>query len=53
MFIPILITALVSLVNAASIVSRSQSYLQPAVLGPKTTITIGNKVIAPDGFERS
>ncbi|KIK39571.1 multicopper oxidase [Suillus luteus UH-Slu-Lm8-n1] len=53
MFIPILITAFVSLVNAASIVSRSQSYLQPAVLGPKTTITVGNKVIAPDGFERS
>ncbi|KAG1850643.1 laccase [Suillus subluteus] len=35
----------------ASIVS--QSYSQPAVLGPQTTLTIGNKVIAPDGFERA
>ncbi|KAG2062736.1 laccase, partial [Suillus decipiens] len=54
MFTHILIASLVSLINAASIVSRSQSYYpQPAVLGPQTTITIGNKVIAPDGFERS
>ncbi|KAG1766796.1 laccase [Suillus occidentalis] len=39
----------------AARVSRSQSYplSQPAVLGPKTRLTIGNKVIAPDGFERS
>ncbi|KAG2121859.1 laccase [Suillus clintonianus] len=55
MFIPILIASLVSLVNAASVVSRSQSYplSQRAALGPQTTLTIGNKVIAPDGFERS
>ncbi|KIK42100.1 multicopper oxidase [Suillus luteus UH-Slu-Lm8-n1] len=55
MFIPILIASLISSINAASIVSRSQSYplSQPAVLGPKARITIGNKVIAPDGFERS
>ncbi|KAG2092557.1 laccase [Suillus cothurnatus] len=52
MVIPILIASLVSLISAASIVSRSQSYPQPAVLGPNTTIIIGNKVIAPDGFER-
>ncbi|KAG1740324.1 laccase [Suillus lakei] len=55
MLIPILLASLVLSINAASIVSRSQSYplSQPAVLGPKTRITIGNKVIAPDGFERS
>ncbi|KAG2110681.1 laccase [Suillus discolor] len=53
MLTPILIASLVSLINAASIVSRSQSYSQPAVLGPQTTLTIANKVIAPDGFERS
>jgi iron transport multicopper oxidase len=55
MFILILIVSLISSINAASIVSRSQSYplSQPGVLGPKTRITIGNKVIAPDGFERS
>ncbi|KAG1732001.1 laccase [Suillus paluster] len=55
MLIPIIITSLVLSINAASIVSRSQSYPLPrsGVLGPKTTITIGNKVIAPDGFERS
>jgi len=43
------------LIHAASIVSRSQSYTlpQPGVLGPETNITVGNKVIAPDGFERS
>ncbi|KAG2035309.1 laccase [Suillus americanus] len=54
MFILLLLVSLVSSINAASIVSRSQSYplSQPAVLGPKTRITIGNKVIAPDGFER-
>ncbi|KAG2088816.1 laccase [Suillus cothurnatus] len=52
MVIPILIASLVSLISAASIVSRSQSYPQPAVLGPNTTIIIGDKVIAPDGFER-
>ncbi|KAG1780860.1 laccase [Suillus placidus] len=53
MFTPILIASLVSLINAASIVSRSQSSPQSTVLGPQTTITIGNKVIAPDGYERS
>ncbi|KAG1804680.1 laccase [Suillus subaureus] len=53
MIIPILIASLISSINAVSIVSRSQSYSQPAVLGPQTTITIGNKVIAPDGFERA
>ncbi|KAG1817498.1 laccase [Suillus subaureus] len=54
MFILLLLVYLVSSINAASIVSRSQSHplSQPAVLGPKTRITIGNKVIAPDGFER-
>jgi hypothetical protein len=49
------LVSLISSINAASVVSRSQSYplSQPGVLGPKTRITIGNKVIAPDGFERS
>ena len=55
MFIPILIAALIASINAASIVSRSQSYPLPqlGVLGPKTNITVSNKVIAPDGFARS
>lgn len=55
MFILILLVSLVSSINAASIVSRSQSYplSQPAALGPQTSITISNKVIAPDGFQRS
>ncbi|KAG2127556.1 laccase [Suillus bovinus] len=53
MLTPILIASLLALINAASIVSRSQSYPQPHVLGPQTTITIGNKDIAPDGFARS
>ncbi|KAG0695821.1 laccase [Suillus ampliporus] len=55
MFIPILIASLVLSTNAAYIVSRSQSYplSQPGVLGPQTSITIGNKIIAPDGFARS
>jgi iron transport multicopper oxidase len=55
MFIAILIASFIASINAASIVSRSQSYPlpQPGVLGPKTSITIANKVIAPDGFERS
>ncbi|KAG2145813.1 laccase [Suillus clintonianus] len=54
MFIPIIIASIISSINAAAIVSRSQSYplSQPTVLGPKTRLTIGNKVIAPDGFER-
>jgi iron transport multicopper oxidase len=55
MFIPILIASLIASINAASIISHSQSYplSKPGVLGPKTNITISNKVIAPDGFERS
>jgi iron transport multicopper oxidase len=55
MFIPILIAAFIAPMNAASIVSRSQSYPlpQPGVLGPKTSITVSNKVIAPDSFARS
>ncbi|KAG2138558.1 laccase [Suillus clintonianus] len=52
MFIHILIASLASSINAASIVSRSQSY-PLSQLGPQTTLTIGNKVIAPDGFKRS
>ncbi|KAG2137118.1 laccase [Suillus bovinus] len=55
MLIAILLVSLISSIDAASIVSRSQSYQlsQPTVLGPKSRITIGNKAIAPDGFERS
>ncbi|KAG2035339.1 laccase [Suillus americanus] len=55
MFILFLVASLISSINATSIVSRSQSYLlsQPAVHGPKTRITIGNRVIAPDGLKRS
>jgi iron transport multicopper oxidase len=55
MLIPVLIASLVSSINAEALVPRSQSYpsSQSAVLGPQTRLTIGNKVIAPDGFERS
>ena len=55
MLFPTLIASLIASINAASIVSRSPSYHphQPGVLGPKSKITIGNKVITPDGFERS
>ncbi|KAG1740357.1 laccase [Suillus lakei] len=55
MFILILIASLISSINAAAIISRSQSYplSQPAALGPKTRLTVANKVIAPDGFGRS
>ncbi|KAG1729891.1 laccase [Suillus occidentalis] len=55
MFMLFLIISLISSINAASIESRSQSYplTQPAVHGPRTRITIGNRVIAPDGFERA
>ncbi|KAG2035340.1 laccase B [Suillus americanus] len=55
MFILFLILSLISSIHATSIVSRSQSYplSQPAVHGPKARITIGNRVIAPDGFNRS
>ncbi|KAG1740355.1 laccase [Suillus lakei] len=55
MLILFLIASFISSINATAIISRSQSYplSQPAVHGPKTRITIGNRVIAPDGFERS
>ncbi|OJA20745.1 hypothetical protein AZE42_13497 [Rhizopogon vesiculosus] len=55
MLFPIFIASIIASVNAASIASRSQSYPLPraGVLGPKTTITVGNNVISPDGFERS
>lgn len=50
-----LIVSLISSINAASLVSRSESYplTQPVVHGPKARITIGNRYIAPDGFNRS
>ncbi|KAG2359508.1 phenoloxidase [Suillus spraguei] len=49
MFILFLIVSFISSINAASVVSRSESYplSQPAVHGPKARITIGNRVIAP------
>ncbi|OAX41113.1 laccase [Rhizopogon vinicolor AM-OR11-026] len=55
MLVPIFIASIIASINAASIASRSQSYPLPraGVLGPKTTITVGNNVISPDGFERS
>jgi len=55
MLILILITSLITSINAASIVSRSKSYPLPrsGVLGPQTSITVGNSLISPDGFERS
>ncbi|KAG1822304.1 laccase [Suillus variegatus] len=55
MFILFLVVSLISSINATSIVSRSQSYplSQPAVHGPTTQLTISNKVISPDGFNRS
>ncbi|KAJ8592035.1 laccase [Rhizopogon salebrosus TDB-379] len=55
MFIHILISSFIASINAAAIVSRSQSYPlpQPGVLGPQTSITVVNEVIAPDGFPRS
>jgi hypothetical protein len=54
MFILFLVVSLISSINATSIVSHSQSYplSQPAVHGPKTRMTIGNGVIAPDGLKR-
>ncbi|KAG1888736.1 laccase [Suillus subluteus] len=54
MIIHFLIISLISSINAASIVSHSRSYplSQPVVHGPKARITIGNGVIAPDGFRR-
>ncbi|KAG1888709.1 laccase [Suillus subluteus] len=55
MFTPILIASFISSINAAAIISRSQSYplSQRSTLGPQTTLTIGNNVIAPDGYSRS
>ncbi|KAG2159054.1 laccase [Suillus bovinus] len=55
MFILFVIVSLISSINATSIISRSQSYplSQPAVHGPKTRLTIGNRFIAPDGYNRS
>ena len=57
MLIPILIASclFVAFVDAAAIVSRSQSYPLSSrnVLGPHTSITINNAIIAPDGFVRS
>ncbi|KAG2056214.1 laccase [Suillus hirtellus] len=55
MFILFLFVSLISSINATSIVSRSQSYplSQPAAHGPTTQLTISNKVISPDGFNRS
>ncbi|KAG2150987.1 laccase [Suillus clintonianus] len=55
MIILLLIASLISSINATAVVSRSQSYpsSQPAVYGPKTRLTIGNGVVAPDGFIRA
>ncbi|KAG2130446.1 laccase [Suillus bovinus] len=55
MFILLLVVSLVSLIDATSVSSRSQSYplSQPAVTGPKTRMVIGNRLIAPDGFPRN
>ncbi|KAH7910237.1 laccase [Hygrophoropsis aurantiaca] len=51
----ILAFTLLSTSRAASIVSRSSSkpLIQTNVIGPVTNLTISNKVIAPDGFQRS
>jgi iron transport multicopper oxidase len=55
MIFPIFIAFIISYTNALSVVSRSQSHplSQQGVLGPQTSMIIGNKDIAPDGFERS
>ncbi|KAJ8592693.1 laccase [Rhizopogon salebrosus TDB-379] len=55
MIFPIFIAFIISYTNALSVVSRSQSHplSQQGVLGPQTSMIIGNKIIAPDGFERS
>jgi hypothetical protein len=55
MFIPALLASLISSINAEALLSHSQLYpsSQSPILGPRTRLTIGNKVIAPDGFERS
>ncbi|KAG2359512.1 laccase [Suillus spraguei] len=55
MFTLILFASFISSINAAAIVSRSQPYSLPqtGVLGPQSKLTIGNKAIAPDGYQRS
>ncbi|KAG2069767.1 laccase [Suillus decipiens] len=55
MFTSILFASFISSINAAAIVSRSQSYPLPqnGVLGPQSKLTVANKAIAPDGYERS
>ncbi|KAH7921171.1 laccase [Leucogyrophana mollusca] len=45
--------ALFLMSNGTVIVPKSQSQSQPSVLGPVTQLNIVNKVISPDGFERS
>ncbi|KAG1740901.1 laccase [Suillus paluster] len=47
---------LLHLAHAASIISRSHSFplnSRSITLGPETDLVIANKLIAPDGFERS
>ncbi|KAG1785905.1 laccase [Suillus plorans] len=54
MLILFLLVSLVSSINATAMVSRSEYPLsQIPPHGPTTRITIGNKAIAPDGFNRS
>ncbi|KAG2056220.1 laccase T2 copper depleted [Suillus hirtellus] len=54
MFILFLLVSLVSSINATAMVSRSEYPLsQVSQHDPTTRITIGNKAIAPDGFNRS
>ncbi|KAG2069773.1 laccase [Suillus decipiens] len=55
MFTSILFASFISSINAAAIVSRSQSYPLPqnGVLGPQSKLTVANKAIAPDGYEHS
>ncbi|KAG1776594.1 laccase [Suillus placidus] len=57
----VLAGCLIASSHAASVTSRSNSELlqrsppsvPPSTIGPVTELTIGNRVIAPDGFERS
>ncbi|KAG2069791.1 laccase [Suillus decipiens] len=55
MFTLILFASFISSINTAAIISRSQSYplSQSGVLGPQSKLTIANKAIAPDGYQRS
>ncbi|KAG2137155.1 laccase [Suillus bovinus] len=54
MLIFFLIVSLISSINATAMISRSEYPLsQIPAHGPKTRLTIGNKYIAPDGFNRS